>query len=70
VTTDLVPAGLRLVPYADADIWLTRTLETDPDVMRELGGAWPEEAIAGIHERRLAAIAPRGMGPEHRRGGR
>jgi RimJ/RimL family protein N-acetyltransferase len=48
---------LELVPYTADDAWLTEALETDPRVMAELGGPWPKEKIAGIHERRLAAIA-------------
>lgn len=48
---------MELVAYTDADLWLTRALETDERVMAELGGAWPEERIPLIHERRLAAIA-------------
>jgi RimJ/RimL family protein N-acetyltransferase len=47
---------VKLVPYADADLWLTRALETDERVMAELGGPWPDESIPLIHERRLASI--------------
>jgi RimJ/RimL family protein N-acetyltransferase len=45
-----------LLPYTDADLWLTRALETDDRVMAELGGPWPAEAIPRIHERRLESI--------------
>ena len=47
---------VELVPYGDADLWLTRALETDARVMAELGGPWPADAIPRIHERRLASI--------------
>ena len=50
-------AGVELVRYTDADRWLTEALETDPRVMAELGGAWSTDAIDGIHQRRLTAIA-------------
>jgi RimJ/RimL family protein N-acetyltransferase len=56
IDTETLPL-MRLEPYTDADAWLTRALETDLEVMRHLGGPWPQEAIAGIHERRLAATA-------------
>lgn len=48
---------MDLIPYTRADAWLTEALETDPEVMAELGGPWKLEDIAGIHERRLEAIA-------------
>ena len=48
---------MELVPYMDADLWLTKALETDERVMAELGGPWPEEAIPRIHQRRLEGIA-------------
>jgi RimJ/RimL family protein N-acetyltransferase len=44
---------VELAAYTDADIELTIALETDPEVMRELGGPIPRERIQGIHERRL-----------------
>jgi RimJ/RimL family protein N-acetyltransferase len=47
---------MELVPYTDADYWLTEALETDPVVMGELGGPWPREDIPGIHRRRMDAI--------------
>jgi RimJ/RimL family protein N-acetyltransferase len=47
---------MELVPYGDGDYWLTKALETDPLVMAELGGPWPQEDIAGIHQRRMHAI--------------
>lgn len=44
---------MELVPYSDADLWLTEALETDERVMAELGGPWPHHDIQGIHEDRL-----------------
>lgn len=44
---------MRLRPYEDADLWLTEEMETDPEVMAELGGPNPSEDIPGIHRRRL-----------------
>jgi RimJ/RimL family protein N-acetyltransferase len=48
---------VELVPYTDADLWLTEALETDARVMAELGGPWPVERIPDIHRRRLEHIA-------------
>lgn len=48
---------MELLPYTHEDMWLTEALETDDRVMAELGGAWPRDAIPGIHERRLKSIA-------------
>lgn len=47
---------MELVPYTDADQWLTEALETDPGVMAELGGPWPLARIPEIHRRRLGYI--------------
>ena len=44
---------MELLPYGDGDIELTYALETDPEVMRELGGALPRSAIPAIHRRRV-----------------
>lgn len=44
---------MELRPYADGDIWLTEELETDPEVMSELGGPQPADSIPRTHERRL-----------------
>jgi hypothetical protein len=41
--------------YADADYWLTEALETDPEVMRELGG--PIERASAAMTIELAALA-------------
>jgi RimJ/RimL family protein N-acetyltransferase len=50
---------VELVPYADADehFALIEELETDPEVMRELGGAMPAEEMPRIHRRRVATVA-------------
>ena len=48
---------MRLVPYAAGDLDLTAALESDPDVMMELGGPVPPDQIRLIHDKRLAASA-------------
>lgn len=48
---------MRLAPYTDADLLLTRALETDPAVMAELGGPRSLEEIPRIHRRRLNSVA-------------
>jgi RimJ/RimL family protein N-acetyltransferase len=47
---------VELRPYTDGDIWLTEELETDPDVMSELGGPHPIESIPATHARRLKVV--------------
>ena len=44
---------MDLVPYSDSDEWLTRALETNPEVMRHLGGPTLHEDIPLVHRRRL-----------------
>ena len=44
---------MQLAAYTDADRWLVEALETDPEVMRELGGPIPRERLPEIHRRRL-----------------
>jgi RimJ/RimL family protein N-acetyltransferase len=44
---------MELRAYTDADLALTEALETDPDVMRQLGGPIPPERLPEIHRRRL-----------------
>ena len=44
---------MELQAYTDDDFWLTETLETDPDVMRHLGGPIDPDKLPGIHRRRL-----------------
>lgn len=48
---------MELVTYTDADIWLLEVMETNPDVMAELAGAWPIEEIPHIHRRCLEHTA-------------
>jgi RimJ/RimL family protein N-acetyltransferase len=47
--------SLRL--YRDDDLALTEAMETDPEVMAELGGAVPRAEIPALHRRRLDSIA-------------
>ncbi len=47
---------MELRPYTDGDIWLTEELETDPEVMSELGGAHPVESIPATHARRMKHV--------------
>lgn len=44
---------MELLPYEDADFALTEALETDPDVMRELGGPTDRGRLPEVHQRRL-----------------
>lgn len=44
---------MQLQPYTDADFWLTEALETDPEVMRELGGPTSRERLLTSHRRRV-----------------
>jgi RimJ/RimL family protein N-acetyltransferase len=62
-------ARVRLLPYTDADLPLTEALETDPEVMRELGGPVARSELPSIHRRRLndpwwfkIALEPSGEG--------
>jgi RimJ/RimL family protein N-acetyltransferase len=45
---------MELLAYTEADLALTTALETDPDVMRELGGPVEPDTLPDIHRRRLA----------------
>jgi RimJ/RimL family protein N-acetyltransferase len=45
---------VELRGYTDDDLWLTEALETDPEVMRELGGPIERGRLSEIHRRRLA----------------
>ncbi len=49
--------SVRLRPYVDADRWLTEAIETNPEMMAELGGPLPAADIPRIHERRLQGMA-------------
>ena len=51
------PGAVELVPYAEGDLWLTRALETDPEVMKELGGPNSDDVIAAAHRKRLLVAA-------------
>jgi RimJ/RimL family protein N-acetyltransferase len=44
---------VQLQTYTNGDLWLTEALETDPEVMRELGGPIEQERLPEIHRRRL-----------------
>ncbi len=46
---------MQLIPYTSDDIELTRALESDPEVMRELGGPHGPDEIEAAHKRRLDA---------------
>jgi RimJ/RimL family protein N-acetyltransferase len=49
-----VATVVALRRYTDADFALTAALETDPEVMRELGGPLDEVRLPDTHRRRLA----------------
>jgi RimJ/RimL family protein N-acetyltransferase len=51
------PPHVELAPVTAADEWLTVEMESDPRVMAELGGAWPEEQARATHARRLKHVA-------------
>ncbi len=48
---------MRLRPYGEADLVLTTALETDPVVMRHLGGAAGPGRARAVHRKRLAGAA-------------
>jgi RimJ/RimL family protein N-acetyltransferase len=59
---------MELVRYRDADLALTEALETDPVVMRELGGPVDPERLPVVHARRVGepwyfTIVPEPPGP-------
>jgi RimJ/RimL family protein N-acetyltransferase len=45
--------AMELAPYEDDDFALTEALETDPVVMRELGGPTDPSRLPVVHRRRL-----------------
>jgi RimJ/RimL family protein N-acetyltransferase len=51
---------MELIPFTEADEWLTVALETDPRVMAELGGPWSPEEARATHARRLKSAAEQG----------
>ncbi len=54
-------ATVGLAPYSERDLELTLALETDPDVMKELGGPSTREQLLPVHARRLQSEARGGM---------
>jgi RimJ/RimL family protein N-acetyltransferase len=48
---------MDLVTYSAADLELTEAIETDPEMMSELGGPIDAEAIPAIHRKRLNGVA-------------
>ncbi|MBI3547808.1 MAG: GNAT family N-acetyltransferase [Elusimicrobia bacterium] len=44
---------MELRDYSDADAWLARAMESDPEVMKHLGGPTPPDKIENAHARRL-----------------
>jgi RimJ/RimL family protein N-acetyltransferase len=48
-----IQASVALRPYENADFGLTVSLESDPVVMRELGGPIDRASLPEIHRRRL-----------------
>jgi RimJ/RimL family protein N-acetyltransferase len=48
---------VKLARYGESDLWLTRVLETDPEVMKELGGPNSDEVIEAAHRKRLVVAA-------------
>lgn len=48
---------MELQPLTSEDEWLTVAMETDPQVMAELGGPQTEEYARGAHRRRVDGVA-------------
>jgi RimJ/RimL family protein N-acetyltransferase len=48
---------VELRTYSERDRDLTLALESDPEVVRHLGGVVGADAAAQVHERRMAAVA-------------
>jgi RimJ/RimL family protein N-acetyltransferase len=48
---------VELIPYTDEHRHLSEELETDPGVMRELGGPICAERFADVHRRRVDGVA-------------
>src|SRR4051812_13079273 len=46
---------VELRPYSEDDLALTEALETDPETMRELGGAVPPEELPTAHGSRVSS---------------
>ena len=47
---------MELRPYEDGDLELTEALETDPGVMRQLGGPIERARLPEIHRRRRESM--------------
>ena len=52
-----IPPRVELIPFTEADEWLTVALETDPRVMEELGGPWSVDEAKATHARRIRTVA-------------
>jgi RimJ/RimL family protein N-acetyltransferase len=52
---------VELIPYTDEHRQLGEALETDPEVMRELGGPISAERFADVHRRRVDGVAADGL---------
>lgn len=52
---------MELVDYTDADLPLSIALETNPELMAELGGPRSREAIERVHRRRIPPLADDGI---------
>lgn len=52
---------MELVDYTDADLPLSIALETNPEVMTNLGGPRPREAIERVHPRRISPTPDGGL---------
>jgi RimJ/RimL family protein N-acetyltransferase len=51
-----IVSPMELILYSDAHLPLTEAIETDPEMMAELGGAVAREDIPAIHKRRLETV--------------
>ena len=47
---------MELIPYTDEHLGLTESLELDPEVMRELGGAADPADLERVHRMRLETV--------------
>ena len=50
---------MKLLPYQDADYWLTEELEIDPAVMHALGGPVDRARLPETHRQRNIVYAGR-----------
>ena len=55
-TGSVVADQIVLVPLSAADEWLTAALETDPAIMRQLGGPLGPDDVPAIHARRVRGV--------------